>query len=638
MSKVDIAQVNYLALKFYPPLIRDDLLKTTSFGLDSKLLVASWISFGSEDLSFHRDHIFSNFREIYNGGGNREVTDKSGRKWNIGLGDASGLPAIVFETESTKFQIFDCFGLHPNVEVRASSLQLVARQAAMAPTKYDLWRTKILARALEDDEVTSLLKELSESPFQIKRRIIDEIEGGSATFSTLVPNFESYYVDLACDPGGCGDIFEFSESALRMRIAGSLALEGVGGLKRLLSLSAHSAVTAELAKPGIELPDLEKIIEWAAKYGDVVSIVGAVELGLAAATKESKISESIIELIEKFRKDDLSKSGALSKFCSLAILIGGELSRNAMFATALPYWRRLAIFSHAAVLQQAVISTNSDIEHLSESGSEGRAPYFLIQSAVDLRREPRWQAGYCDPIHLKAEFLGRIYHAALMLSATLPAVLRTYILDDPKFKGEISFPLAYLPGPLEGGVQPIVELPDDLAAAIETGLSAIPLELSSFIPLVNSALVFRLDGAQIELATKAIKAANYQLRTAARKDDLEPILAGIANVSAITRSGALGDDVFILIRVLRNRSDRSISVDQALWIGLVAAASRSDEREWIEFVGRLFTEISFQEITQPEAESVYFVLRHLCRIVPELWRSCAKACAALEAVLPYDGP
>jgi hypothetical protein len=163
------------------------------------------------------------------------------------------------------------------------------------------------------------------------------------------------------------------------------------------------------------------------------------------------------------------------------------------------------------------------------------------------------------------------------------------------------------------------------------------LELSSFIPLINSALVFQLDGNTVELAAKAIKAANYQLRTASRKDDLEPILAGIANVSAVTRSADLADDVFILIRVLRNRSDRSINVDQALRIGLVAAASRSDEREWIEFVGRLFTEISFQEITQSEAETTRFVLLHLCRIVPELWRSCAKACAALEAVLPYNG-
>jgi hypothetical protein len=323
------------------------------------------------------------------------------------------------------------------------------------------------------------------------------------------------------------------------------------------------------------------------------------------------------------------------RFCDLVLLTGGELARNFLFISSSPYWRQLAIFTHAAVLQRTFVATGVDTGHLSNSQCDNRAPLFLIQSAIDLRQEPRWQTRYLGPEQLKAEFLGRIFVAAERHSITIHEQIRAYVLDNADFKKQIRFPLAYLPGPLEGGIESSMAPPAELVSAIESALSSTPLELSSFIPLVNSAMIFKLDEKQAELASKALRAANYQLRSLNGEIDLESILAGLATVAAVTRSPDLGDEVAVLIRIFRNRPDISLNISQALSIGLIAAASRAEERDWIDFVGKLFLDISFQDLTPNEAKSVRFVLLQLCQFKPELWRSVGGAHAALESILPY---
>jgi hypothetical protein len=340
-------------------------------------------------------------------------------------------------------------------------------------------------------------------------------------------------------------------------------------------------------------------------------------------------------MIEELRSSDTSQYGYLTEFCNLVLLVGGEFSRNRLFVSSPPFWRRLAIFSHAAILQRAVLASNSNVFGLSNSHSENRAPLFFLQTAIDLRLEPRWQSAYLGPEQLKAEFLGRIFTAANRHSSTINQSLRAYILDDPAIRNEVRFPFSYLPGPLEGGVDPVMTLPKDLATAIESALLSTPLELSSFVPLVNSALFFKLDGTEADLASKVLQTAKYQLRTGNNPGALEPILSGIATVAAVTRSSCLGDEVVVLMRALRNNFNDALNINGVITVGLIAAASRAEEQEWLDFVGRLFNEICFQELTQPDTRLVLFVLRQLCRLKPELWRTVGGAHAALQSIMPY---
>jgi hypothetical protein len=635
MNNDYLAKITLIALNFYPPMIRDDLLKSKMLGAYSRLLLETWVHFGSEDLSFPRNVIYDAFRRVYQGEEGCRVVDKSGREWNLSQSNASGIAAIEFGHAETNFLFSDCYGLHPDASVRTAALASAACTAGMTPPKYEAWLAIISSRPLDDDEMSKLLDELSQSPRNVERKIVEHIGSREIDYSTLIPNVEDYYIDLVGPAGECADIFAFAATVMSERSSGVINFEGADGLKRMLTCSSHSALVDAIDLDSIELSELEDVFSWLSENADVVSKVGAIELAIAYPKCSPKIAASAISMIEDIRCDDSSPRGSLMQFCDLVLLVGGELARNALFISSPPYWRRLAIFTHAAVLQRAIAATKLDIAHLSDSQCDNRAPLFLIQSAIDLRDEPRWQTRYLGPEQLKAEFLGRIFVAAERHSNTVHEQLRAHVLDNPDFKKEVRFPLAYLPGPLEGGIASSMAPPEELVAAIESALSSTPLELSSFIPLVNSALIFKLNDTQAELASRALKTANYQLRAGNNTVDLESVLAGLATVAAVTRTPSLGDEVIVLIRVLRNRADLSLNINQALTIGLIAAASRVEERDWIDFVGKLFSEISFQDLTQLEAKSIRFVLLELCRLKPELWRSVGGAHAALESILPY---
>lgn len=196
-------------------------------------------------------------------------------------------------------------------------------------------------------------------------------------------------------------------------------------------------------------------------------------------------------------------------------------------------------------------------------------------------------------------------------------------------RSEIPFP--YLPGPLEGEEANQNILPAVMAEAVEKQLQADEVGPSSFTALLNSALVFRVEKHQAELAAKALKLGNHRLTNINDRMHLLVILTGLATVAAITREKTLADELRILSRRYRIDKAYRISIEESMRIGLVAAASRTDMGEWREFVGDWLTELSFSDLKSDEGELFYSHLQCLLHSVPELWVSCGRAEAAILA-------
>jgi hypothetical protein len=66
---------------------------------------------------------------------------------------------------------------------------------------------------------------------------------------------------------------------------------------------------------------------------------------------------------------------------------------------------------------------------------------------------------------------------------------------------------------------------------------------------------------------------------------------------------------------------------------LIASASRKDLMEWRQFAGEWLTELAFGELEGNEGEILHSLLLALLHSVPELWISCARADATLQAWL-----
>ena len=148
---------------------------------------------------------------------------------------------------------------------------------------------------------------------------------------------------------------------------------------------------------------------------------------------------------------------------------------------------------------------------------------------------------------------------------------------------------------------------------------------------MDSALVYNVSSDHAELAAKALKLGNYRLANIEDKSQLLTILNGLATVAAVTRNRQLADELRILVRRYKHEDQYALSINEALIICLVAAASRADLNDWREFVGDWLTELAFSELENDDGEVLLWQLRCLCHAVPELWVSCGRADAALMA-------
>ena len=180
---------------------------------------------------------------------------------------------------------------------------------------------------------------------------------------------------------------------------------------------------------------------------------------------------------------------------------------------------------------------------------------------------------------------------------------------------------------------PDAEMPPEIFSALQRELEQKNINANSFAALVNFALVFRIGSAHADLAANALRKMKYQLRQAEGENDLIALIDGLAKVAAVTRSKDLGDEVRVLSRVTRRRKGVCLSSDGEIRIAMIAAASRKDLMEWVDFLGAWITEIAFEARTADEARVLLLHLRRIIGLQPELIVTCSKAEAALLSII-----
>ncbi|MDV6345228.1 hypothetical protein [Nitrosomonas sp. Is37] len=379
---------------------------------------------------------------------------------------------------------------------------------------------------------------------------------------------------------------------------------------------------------------LVRAFEFLEKHGDKLSQLGAIEVGLRILPYRPDLESHVIRLIEQVCDDDVDGSvKGLKLFSALFILVEGELSRTRLMATVPPFYRRLASLAQAALIHRQFVDTGVD-GTFCEWALNNRGERFYWQSLADMRLEPRWNPDFAAALQMKADFLGRIMIAAANYVKNLEDhELHTLTLgtESNSLLSLCQLPQAYLPGPLEGAEGSAHALPDDLSKAIEEQLKTDEISPFSFIALVNSAPIFRVDSKQVELAIKNLKLGNHRLSRVEDKLQLLSILNGLATVAAATRSTALADELRILIRRYRHDTQYVFSIEMAMKICLIASASRKDLMQWCEFTGEWLTELAFDELKGDDGKILLSHLNCLLHAVPELWVYCGKADAALKA-------
>jgi hypothetical protein len=561
------------------------------------------------------------------------LKDSAGQEWRLEIINANNERRVALAKAKHRLLLSDFSGLSPDQAERMNGFNHVADNVNLPTQAISRWREILASRALTDDEMVALHEDIEETPIQKAAMVGFEIGKGEISFSTLVPRSEEYFDRLVgkCDPSQ--NIAEYTHASAERHLRQLIEWRNYDGFLLALLLSSHSSISSLIKADEVEESKLIQAYEWLQKNGDRISQVGAIEVGLSILDKQPEIEPYIQGMIEQIRDesadDDRSRFHLLS---TLIVLTEGELARTKILKGKAPFWRRLASIAQASLLERCIIKSQLDIAEFSKWTLQNRGQLFYLQTMADLRCEPRWYPDYVSSQQLKAEFIGRILNAAHRNAAKIQnKTMRELLIGDgpESLKRFIVFPRTFLPGPLDGGLISQMEPPADILIEIEKQLSQDILEPQSFRALVNSALVFRLDLHQAQLAANALRSAKYHLRRMDNKENLISILRGLATVAAVARSDELAKELKILTRKCRQETGNSLSAEDALWIGLIAAASHSELTEWCEFVGDWITELAFQ--SQPdEMKRLHFHVETLCLIVPELWRTCGRAEAALN--------
>ncbi len=644
-EKIDEANSPYFksalahaTLKFSPPMVRRSLLDDSVFLEEYGLSVKANITYENNDVTFQRCDLFNAVRKILSGASLKNVTDKNQHRWKLkNCSEGGELPNLILSRGE------QCLSL-PNLEilsldrnVRLRSFEIIADDVNLSTSERKKWYNILKGRALDDNEVNVYRDEFRDTPITNARNLQNEIENRQKNdVSTLVPHSRRYYDRLVGAYDGSTSIQEYATHTGKKHFDQLSKWKSYEGFLNCLLVTSHSSLTTEIYIDQLDNQKLTNAFDFIDKYGDRISQLGAIEVGLRILPSTIEIEPFLIRLIKKLRDDDVEGPASSFKLLSaLFLLVDGELSNTRLFSNEPPFYRRLAALSQAAQIQRQLANANVDIDKYYDWSFKFRGAQFYLQSFTDMRLEPRWYPDLAVPSQIKADFLGRIMIAAKKYESNIKdgELFDLTITDKAgslRAKTDLFYP--YLPGPLEGVEKSQNELPLELKESIENQLDTNELKQSSFNTLLNSALLFNVDLDQAELAAKSLKLVNHRLTNIENKSELLSILIGLALVAAVSRSCLLADELQILVRKYRFDAKYKLSIDEVIRISLMSSASHTNLNDWREFSGKWLSELAFSNLEGTDGEILHWQLQYLCHLVPELWVTGGRADAALSAL------
>ena len=428
---------------------------------------------------------------------------------------------------------------------------------------------------------------------------------------------------------------QYAEEVATEHVRKLLAWRIIDGLHQALLMGSHSLITGVIAKETVSAAEFDKLATWA-QVSDAIARCVTLELALRRSRDRAKIGTSVRLLAERFcGQGDNERYDPFAMLSAAFVMVDGELGKARVLVSKPPFWRRLAAFAQAALITRCVLSTKGDLSKFIAWAQSVRPAEYCMQGYVDLRSEPRWLADFAMPRQLKDEIGGRVLLAAASdEKATDKLGLRDVLIGDApqSLKKQLNLLFALLPGPIEGNIDSVTQLQPDVLEQMRKDLTDPSPLVSSFAPVANAALLFKLPEDIPGLAADAVRRAQYRLDSGGKPETLQSCLVGLATAAAVNRSHQLADELFIVIRSYRRFFRNELDLDAAFRIGMIACSSRANLGDWCKCVGALIGDLGFGELTREEAAVLHPLVINLCDLVPELWAACGQGIAAIEAV------
>lgn len=617
------------------PIVKHELLKDMDFLQEFGISTTSSLSFVGMAARFTRSVLLSAVREVLAGVAERKIRDEAGNRWRVRtISRDGGEQQLILCRGQVRLSLAGFSILSPKKDLRLSELSRMTLKTYQARDIFDNWHQIVEQRPLDDEEFDILYADLKNTPISVANTLHDNL---ATRESGILPlsHSESYFERLIGVYDGSSTVSEYAAGSGGEFLRQLVQTDPYQGFITGLLSAAHPALSARLEVECLSTEDIVKAFSFAKNRGDLISITGAIEVGARLVGRDPEIEQLVVSLIELVRDDDVlnEETSGCRLLSALFIFSYSEISRLRLMATKPPFYRRLAAFAHASLIQRELYSSSINRALLSQNLSERGNFLCFIQSFCDLRVDPRLTPQFIFPAQLKAEFVGRIYGAfSDNMEGIKGSPIYSLLESDGQngLKAHIGFNL-FWPVPLHSGRNSELELPDELRQKLDRIRETGKMDGESISFLANAAYLFPVDSVYSESIAAELIKVGHRLDGTEDNENLFVMLKELAIIAACTRSTKLAKQIRVVVRRYRQNALASLDIGATMEICLYASASYSDTDGWVRFLGNWIEELAFGDLTDSECEVLRSYIEGLTHVVPQLWASCAKADAALAA-------
>ena len=401
------------------------------------------------------------------------IRDLTGAEWSVLIEvDNSGIRIAKVTSEDQHFEYMHAGVLMTDASTRVASFARMADGASLPEEDRCRWKEVLVDRPLTNIELENLHEDVENTPSKFAMRLGDELRRGQMSSDALLPHSAAYYERLIGKLGEAVTVQEHAEHGALRRVQELLARDAKDGLLLSLPLAVHSSLSSS-----IQLLELESEVVLSVfkvlQNGDLVSKIGAIEAAIPLLDIRPEFLSPVADLVDFIQDcDPDSSEGDFFALSRLFVFVDSELSRLGVLRGRPPFYRRLAAFAHASVIQRQFNLNNSDASGFFRWIDAHCVVQFYSQSLVDLRAEPRWYPDLAHASQLKQEFIGRLMaigesKRAIIEGSRLGDLLLHTSVHQSSLKRLVEFPKPYLPGPLEGYADQAQPMPEDFRNVID---------------------------------------------------------------------------------------------------------------------------------------------------------------------------
>ncbi len=603
-AHLDMAVFAAATLSAMPKSVKVPLLDDDVFCRELGVVVTRQVTAHTASLpSFNSDQLYEAAHAAWRNGTTEGILDDKARSWSLMRIDGAIEARQLELSEVFEVAFAALFSDRPE-DRQLHLLQLLAEVGGDEHLERR-WLSRLSDRPLEVSEIAVLRRELRASPIVVRTSVSDALRESVIVPKSLVPDVEGYFLTLAGLTQDQTTLPTFDGALAPW--ASSVTLHDQ--LRLSLFRCIHSRFSPVPLLERCSSSDLEQWIGQWSRTLDSWSIVGLIE-GLCKSLRPTQelilALRPLLVLAKEVLAPDSLRMGlstALAAFVDQRVALAGMLSATA------PSARRLASFSHAAMLEAEVLDAQIDVATFTDWLQQFQTPFHQV-SLADAHLEPRWSAVLLSPAQLGFELTGRVATAIKGRADIVDAEELRVLLHEPDgILTRHSVLYGALPGPLEGAVDPGHVLPEAFQNDLREALDKPGASLIESMRMAGKAGM--LGGLDPDVGRRICDGLTTLI------DSDSPRLANsdggqayvmLCHLAASQRNTEMA-------RLLSRAIDGEMSMSSGLRIYLkfLCCAANEDRVSWAKALDVLTLNLS-QDEGDPSARQAHFILQSICAV------------------------